>query len=168
MKIKLFALFMLAVVVLSACGGDGNTANDTPLNQPPVPSQNNSENSPTADQSNEQTGENQPATQPLPPDDAGDGQTASVSFANDVFPILNSRCITCHGGDRIEGELVMLSYAELMSGGKDGAVIIPGDAEGSLLYQLTSTGKMPKRGANLNPAQLQIIMQWINAGAPNN
>ena len=137
MKIKVFALLIIAAVVLSACGSSGNATSDIPLNQPPVPS--------------------------------GDGgEDAPVSFANDVFPILNSRCITCHGGDRIEGELVMLSYEELMSGGKDGAVIIPGDADGSLLYQLASTGEMPKRGANLNPAQLQIIMQWINEGAPNN
>jgi hypothetical protein len=180
MKTKLFVLIvslLLAAMVLSACGG-GNTTVNTPVNQPPVPSENNGEDSSITDQNDEQTGDNQPATQPLPPDDgdgaetpsddSAGGETTVVSFANDVHPILQSRCITCHGGDRIEGEMVMLSYAELMSGSKSGPVIIPGDADGSLLYQLASTGEMPKRGANLNAAQLEIIMQWINAGALDN
>jgi hypothetical protein len=180
MKTKLFVpilSLLLVIMVLSACSG-GNTTGDTPINQPAVPSEDNSQNSPTADQSNEQAGDNQPSTQPLPPDqndgaetpsdDPAGGETTEISFSNDVHPILQSRCITCHGGDRIEGDMVMLSYAELMIGSKSGPVIIPGDADGSLLYQLASSGEMPKRGANLTPVQLEIIMQWINTGAPDN
>jgi hypothetical protein len=33
---------------------------------------------------------------------------------------------------------------------------------------MISTGAMPKRGPKLTPAQIQIITDWINAGAPNN
>jgi mono/diheme cytochrome c family protein len=180
MKTKLFTLILsllLAAMLLSACGG-GNTTGNMPENQPEVPSGDNSQNDSASDQPDQPAGDDQPATQPLPPDD-GDGEetpsedpaggdTAAVSFANDVHPILQSRCINCHGGDRIEGDLVMLSYAELLSGGESGAVIIPGNAAGSLLYQLAESGEMPKRGANLNAAQLELILQWINAGAPDN
>jgi hypothetical protein len=179
MKTKLFTLILsllLIAMLLSACGG-GNTTGDMPEKQPEVPAGDNSQDSSPPDQPDQQTGDNQPSTQPLPPDD-GDGETPSedpaggdastVSFANDVLPILRSRCLTCHGGDRIEGDLVVASYAELLSGGESGAVVIPGDAAGSLLYQLAESGEMPKRGGNLTPVQLDVILQWINAGAPDN
>jgi len=91
-----------------------------------------------------------------------------VSFANDVFPILESRCINCHGGERIQEGLVMLSYDELLAGSDNGPVIVPGDVEGSLLVELVANQKMPKRGPKLTPPQVQIITDWVAAGAPNN
>lgn len=106
----------------------------------------------------------EPTATPEPVDDA----VAGVSFANDVLPILENRCLNCHGGDRIEGGLTIRSYADLIAGGESGSVVIPGDAEGSLLYQLVSSGEMPKRGANLTPVQLEVLMQWINGGVLDN
>lgn len=92
----------------------------------------------------------------------------TVSFANDVLPILNSRCINCHGGEDTKKGLSFASYETLMAGSEDGPVIVPGNAEDSLLVQLVSAGKMPKRGPQLTPQQLQIIIDWITAGALNN
>jgi mono/diheme cytochrome c family protein len=93
---------------------------------------------------------------------------AAVSFANDVAPIIQSRCINCHGGDRTEEGLVMLSYAELLAGSDNGPVIVPGDPANSLLVELVTTQKMPKRGPKLTPPQVEIITSWVAAGAPNN
>jgi hypothetical protein len=91
-----------------------------------------------------------------------------VSFANDVLPIIQSRCINCHGGDRTEEGLVMLTYADIIAGSDNGPVVIPGDAEHSLLAELVSTQKMPKRGPKLTPPQVQVIIDWINQGALDN
>lgn len=91
--------------------------------------------------------------------------STGVSFASDIFPIMQSRCINCHGGDRTEEGLVMLTHAELMAGSNNGPVIIAGDAENSLLVELVSTQKMPKRGPKLTPPQVQVIIDWINQGA---
>jgi hypothetical protein len=55
-----------------------------------------------------------------------------------------------------------------MIGSEKGAVITPGDAANSKLVTLTASGKMPKRGSNLTPEQLQQLTDWINAGALNN
>lgn len=96
------------------------------------------------------------------------GSSASVSFANDVFPIIQSRCINCHGGDRIEEGLVMLSHADLMAGSDNGPVIVPGDPINSLLVELVTAQKMPKRGPKLTAPQVQTITEWVAAGAPNN
>jgi len=93
---------------------------------------------------------------------------ASVSFTNDVFPIINSRCINCHGGDRIEEGLVFLTYDDIMAGSNNGPVVIPGDVENSLLVELVATKEMPKRGPKLTPPQVEIITEWVAAGAPNN
>jgi uncharacterized membrane protein len=93
---------------------------------------------------------------------------SSVSFSVDVLPILQSRCSSCHGGRRTEEGLNLLSYAAVMAGSEHGAVVIPGDAVNSKLATLVATGKMPKQGPKLTPAQVQMIVDWINAGALNN
>ena len=95
-------------------------------------------------------------------------QGATVSFANDVLPIIQSRCINCHGGDRTEEGLVMLTYADIMAGSNNGPVVVPGDAEHSLMAELVATQKMPKRGPKLTPPQVQVIIDWINQGALDN
>ncbi|MBN1303727.1 MAG: hypothetical protein JXA13_04765 [Anaerolineales bacterium] len=94
--------------------------------------------------------------------------TSEINFSADVLPILESRCLQCHGGQRTEGNFAVSSYSTLMAGGESGAVIAPGDAENSHLYDLVASGKMPKRGAKLTPVQLNVIAAWINAGALDN
>jgi len=47
-------------------------------------------------------------------------------------------------------------------------VVVPGDVNKSLLVELISNQKMPKRGPKLTPPQVQIITEWVAAGAPNN
>jgi len=47
----------------------------------------------------------EPDTQPV-------AQGVTVSFTNDVLPILQSRCVNCHGGDRTEEGLVLKTYAD--------------------------------------------------------
>ena len=46
-------------------------------------------------------------------------------------------------------------------------VIVPGDANGSRLVQMVSSGRMPPRGDKLTAEQIQFIVNWINAKAPN-
>ena len=93
---------------------------------------------------------------------------AGISFANDIFPILESRCLNCHGGERVEEGLVMRSYADLMAGSDNGPVVVPGDSVNSQVAQLLLANKMPKRGPKLTPPQVQLIVDWINHGALNN
>ena len=94
--------------------------------------------------------------------------TATVSFANDVMPIIQSRCVNCHGGQRVEKGLLMRSYDEILAGSDNGPVVIPSDAANSLMVQLVTSLKMPKKGPKLTPPQIQIITEWVAAGAPNN
>ena len=142
------AVLLVAALFLSACGGGNAPADNPPQAENPAP------------QEPEAAGEE-------PTADPSDG-ASQVSFSGDVHPILQSRCLTCHGEDKIEAELVMFSYADLMTGSENGAVIVPGDIENSLLAQLIIDKKMPKKGPKLNSVQTQTILDWIAQGAQNN
>jgi uncharacterized membrane protein len=112
----------------------------------------------------------EPTAQPpvSAPTDASAPAASTVSFAKDVLPILQSRCFNCHGGQDTRAGLSVASYEALMAGSQHGAVIIPGDPANSLLIQLIQQGKMPKRGTKITADQLQILIDWIQAGALNN
>jgi len=94
--------------------------------------------------------------------------SADISYSKDVLPILESRCSKCHMGEFTSKNLNMETYESLMAGSQNGPVIVAGNARESLLAQKILTGKMPKRGPKLTTAQIQIIIDWINAGAQNN
>ena len=91
-----------------------------------------------------------------------------MSFANDVLPIFTEHCAECHGADEPEEGLVLTSYKDTMAGSFYGTVIKPGAPEESYLVELVATGQMPKRGADLTQAQVDTIVAWITAGAPDN
>jgi len=55
------------------------------------------------------------------------------------------------------------SYASALTGGNSGAGIVPGDAQGSQIVIKQSAGGHP---GQLTDEQLKIIIDWINAGAP--
>jgi mono/diheme cytochrome c family protein len=91
-----------------------------------------------------------------------------VSFAKDVMPIFESRCINCHGGESTKEGLDLKTFAALMAGSRNGSVVTPGNANDSYLVEQLLNGKMPKRGPKLTPDQIQVIVNWVNSGAPNN
>lgn len=95
-------------------------------------------------------------------------QAAAVTFGKDIQPLIERRCINCHGGkDGIKGGLSMKTYADLMKGGESGAVIVAGDPTNSLLVQLIVKGEMPKRAPKLPQNEIDLIAAWVAAGAKN-
>jgi len=167
----LIGVSILLLVVLAACGGQANTSEN------PAPPAENSEDNTTAEigmpeptAAAEGAAPTEMVVEPEPTAEtvAEPPAEMTVSFSEEVFPIIQSRCINCHGGDRTEAELVLRSYEDLMAGSESGQVVIPGDAENSLLVQLITELKMPKRGPKLTPVQIQTITDWVNQGANNN
>ena len=171
------AVLILMIGILSACGGQAMDS-ATPTSQPnevvvpAISSPMGAETSTSLPVSTDtsipaSTDTAAPATE-LPTATQPAVVDATVSFATDVLPIIQSRCINCHGGDRTEEGLVLLSYADIMAGSSNGPVVTPGDSEFSLLAELVSNQEMPKRGPKLTPPQVQIIVDWINQGALDN
>jgi len=97
-------------------------------------------------------------------------QGEDVSFVNDIQPILRQHCYECHAGTTLEGGLNLGIRAKAMQGGDSGPVIVPEDADGSLLLQLVSGQHedrlMPPEGnAALTARQISTLNTWINQGA---
>src|SRR5574341_94623 len=84
------------------------------------------------------------------------------TYDANIAAILSAKCTLCHKDASAPKGLDMSSYANLMKGGADGAVIIPGDSANSPFIQIQST----KHFANLSPEELDLFKQWIDAGAP--
>jgi hypothetical protein len=155
---------LLLVGLLSACG--------TPAANTPTPASEPTEAIAAPTQIVANTSALTDLPSPIPPTEVPatqvSSQGATISFANDILPLLNNRCANCHGGNRTEEGLNLLSYATIMSESKNGAVVTPGDADNSLLVELLVSQEMPKRGPKLTPTQIQPIIDWINQGALDN
>jgi len=92
-------------------------------------------------------------------------------YAARVAPLFQTRCAGCHGDTRAKGQLRLDSFAAVMRGGKDGAVIRPGDPKGSELFRrisllVTDDKAMPPSGKTpLTADEVTVIRLWIGAGA---
>ncbi len=106
-------------------------------------------------------------TQATPTASATTGGTPS--FAIDVLPIFQAKCTVCHG---TMGGWDGSSYTGVMATGAHTPVVIPGDAINSLLVQklqgTQQTGSIMPPSGKLSDTEIQIIIDWINAGAPDN
>lgn len=56
-----------------------------------------------------------------------------VTYQKDIRPIFEASCVHCHSGKKPKGRLRLDSLADVLKGGKGGAVIIPGDSAHSKL-----------------------------------
>ncbi len=103
-------------------------------------------------------------------------QGEPVSFKNDVFPIIELRCLSCHqpGGLGFEESgLDMRSYESLMKGTKHGSMIVPRSAFTSNLiamieHRTDSNLYMPHSKKRISKCERLIFKFWINQGAKNN
>lgn len=168
MKTKLIILILIAGLI-SACGSQPTEVPASPPTEEPAPAISSPTSAEAPTDSPVSTDTAVPPTE-VPAESPTTEPVAStgVSFANDIVPILQSRCLNCHGGDRIQEGLSVRTYGELLGGSDNGPVIIPGNAEASLLVELVTAQKMPKRGPKLTPPQVQLIVDWINQGALDN
>jgi formate dehydrogenase gamma subunit len=87
----------------------------------------------------------------------------AITWDGGIRAILASKCIVCHGGPAGLGGLDLSSYVGITAGGIDGAVITPGDPDGSLLVSKQSAGGHP---GQLSGDELALVRRWIEAGAP--
>lgn len=94
-----------------------------------------------------------------------------VDFERDIEPILEERCVQCHREKKHKAGLRLDSKSAAMAGSYFGTepVIVPGDAEDSVLFQRISHAdedeRMPPRGEGLDQAQIELLRRWIDEGA---
>jgi nitrate/TMAO reductase-like tetraheme cytochrome c subunit len=83
------------------------------------------------------------------------------TYDSAIQAIFTGKCSKCHGSAAIAG-LNLTTYATALKGGKDGPVIVPGDPANSLLIKKQSV----QHFGQLSASELQLVTDWIKAGAP--
>jgi menaquinol-cytochrome c reductase cytochrome b/c subunit len=99
-------------------------------------------------------------------------QIENPSFAQDVKPIFDKRCASCHGR-RPKGNYSVADYESVMTSGDSAPVIVPGDAANSLMVMMlngveTDAGGQMPPSRPLKADQIKLIERWIDQGAQNN
>ncbi len=95
------------------------------------------------------------------------GSAQPVEFNRDIRPLLTEACVACHG----PAEATRQADLRLDTTDFIGTVVVPGDAEGSPLFQRLTTdepiGRMPpvSSGRSLTADQIDVVRRWIDAGA---
>ena len=123
---------------------------------------------------------------PKAPVQLGDATRETVTFVDDVAPILSTRCLFCHsGGDPAGGldlgagygaYLALTGPGESSAGGGQYLDLGEGKARGSWLIErvlgeeLDAPGSAPAgahpEGGALDPDLVDVLIRWIEVGAP--
>jgi len=92
-----------------------------------------------------------------------------ASFTADVMPIFLAKCSPCHGS---MGGWDGSNYSTVMTSGDNAPTVISNDSENSILAQKilgTQTyGTIMPPGGKMTNSEIQLILDWIQAGALDN
>src|SRR5262245_10034761 len=91
---------------------------------------------------------------------------APPSFDKDVNPLLQAKCVKCHGEKTRKADLDLSTSSGILKGGESGPAIVADKPEKSPLYEKVHAGEMPpKKDDRLSEAQIETLRQWIANGA---
>jgi hypothetical protein len=96
------------------------------------------------------------------------GFQPTIDFTAHVRPILEERCLSCHGETMQLARLDLRTREAALAGGARGPALVPGQAEQSRLYRHVAgldQPVMPMRGEPLPAEQIATIKRWIDSGA---
>ncbi len=92
----------------------------------------------------------------------------TISFVDDVHPILAERCFKCHSEEKRKGGLFMSGRDALIEGGETGPAVVVGNSADSYLIKLVSgqieDTPMPPKQDPLTSDQIAILRAWIDQG----
>jgi cytochrome b subunit of formate dehydrogenase len=87
---------------------------------------------------------------------------AENSWQGSIEALFRNRCSTCHGRTEVGG-LSLATYNEALAGGNEGPGIVPSNPDASTVVTVQRAGSHP---GQLTETELQQVIDWINAGAP--
>lgn len=102
---------------------------------------------------------------------ASDAAYVGSAYMRKIHPILDAKCVACHGASKDQSGLRLDLYELMMRGGRDGTVIAPRNPDHSLLLQRVTLSPsdrhfMPAEGRTpLTADELAVLRAWILAGA---
>jgi len=93
-----------------------------------------------------------------------------VDYNAEIKPIINQKCISCHGGVKKKGGFSLLFREEALAPTASGKpAIIPGDAKNSdmimRLHHKDPEERMPYKEKPLSKEEIALLTRWIDEGA---
>ena len=150
-------LLVLATAALAGCSDTMDTAwksssatSGTRVVKPVVPVASATPASPTVTASSAPAAASSPAA------------AGAVTFSQDVAPLIESRCASCHGPGGSGADDALLTTAA----GKADYAAIKGDI--SQIVSVVQRGKMPEGGPRFTSAEVAVLQRWQQAGSPQN
>lgn len=88
-------------------------------------------------------------------------QTANMSYANNILPIIRDNCYVCHSAALNTGNVTLEGYENLKGYADSGKLV------GAVKHE-SGFSPMPQGQPKLIDCNVAKIEQWVNDGAPNN
>jgi hypothetical protein len=89
-----------------------------------------------------------------------DCDTTVISFSEDVMPIINQNCISCHGTVAPSAGLMLTNHTQIAD------AVANRDLLGRVLLPPGNPSRMPPSG--MSDCNIDKIKAWVNANTPNN
>ncbi|MBM3801890.1 MAG: DUF1553 domain-containing protein [Acidimicrobiia bacterium] len=104
------------------------------------------------------------------PAKAAQPSAREVDFSRDVAPLLQRKCVSCHGPSKQANGLRLDNRQDAIRGGHSGPAIVPGNSAASgLMQRVLGTANnrpvMPLKGERLGAEQIALLRSWIDSGA---
>jgi hypothetical protein len=111
----------------------------------------------------------QPVAPPIkpsaPPPKPADKPTTTLTFQKDILPILQAKCVLCHGDrNKFKGGLDVRTLRTLEKGGDTGPAINRQEPELSPLWDSVSSGQMPPGKNKLSDSEKKKLHDWLIGG----
>ncbi|MEM8898468.1 MAG: c-type cytochrome domain-containing protein [Bacteroidota bacterium] len=95
---------------------------------------------------------------------------SALAYADLIEPIFEQKCMACHNDEVQRGGLNMATPELLMEGGKNGAVLVAGNARESevfkrLILPHSSEKHMPTKGEPFTFQEIAMLQWWIDEQA---
>ena len=96
---------------------------------------------------------------------------SALVFDDLIMPVLDEKCVSCHGSSKVKGELRLDFKEGLLKGGESGKLYSPGDPENSMLIENINLPEddedhMPPEGKKqLTSREKKLLHWWVSSGA---
>ena len=91
----------------------------------------------------------------------GGCETINLSYSQDIVPILENNCLSCHNQASNFGNVTLEGYDNVL------LFVTNGELLGSIKHE-SGFSPMPQNAAQLVECDIEKIETWIADGAPNN
>src|SRR5688572_21528610 len=97
------------------------------------------------------------------------GAPPAPDYLRDVKPLLQQKCVACHGAVRQKAGLRLDAAPLIRKGTKRGPVVVPGKPDESPLIEMVADEpvRMPPKGEgeHLSAKEIGLLKEWIRLGA---